>query len=142
MTQVDFYILRQQAPGDRYSLACRITEKAWRQGLRVYIHTNSEAESRHIDRMLWTYREDGFLPHDLAGEADPETNPVLIGSAAGGSEEHQVLINLAREVPVFIGGFERVAEVIDHDSQVKQEGRARYRFYRDRGYHLNTHDIG
>ncbi|MEW8013266.1 MAG: DNA polymerase III subunit chi, partial [Candidatus Sedimenticola endophacoides] len=50
------------------------------------------------NRMLWTYREDGFLPHGLAGKADPETNPVLIGSAAGGSEEHQVLINLAREV--------------------------------------------
>jgi len=141
MTQVDFYILAEQAAGDRYRLACRITEKAWQQGRRIYLHTNSAAESRHLDRLLWTYKEGSFLPHGLVGKADPEINPILIGNAPDAAGEHDVLINLAAEVPVFFGGFERVAEVIDHDPQVKQLGRARFRFYRDRGYNLSTHNI-
>ncbi|OOZ36806.1 DNA polymerase III subunit chi [Solemya velesiana gill symbiont] len=141
MTQVDFYILDEQAQGDRYGLACRIAEKAWQQGWRVYLHTNYPAESRHLDKLLWTFREGSFLPHALTTEADPGLNPVLIGDSADSGDEHDVLINLATEVPIFFAKFERVAELIDHDPQIKQEGRQRFRFYRDRGYSLNTHNI-
>ncbi|MES9874360.1 MAG: DNA polymerase III subunit chi [Candidatus Sedimenticola sp. 6PFRAG7] len=141
MTQVDFYILDEQARGDRYGLACRITEKAWQQGHRVYLHTNSPAESRHLDKLLWTFREDNFLPHALADEADRGLNPVLIGNSPDSGDEHDVLINLATEVPVFFAKFERVAELIDNDPQIKQEGRQRFRYYRDRGYNLNSHNI-
>ncbi|MES9956613.1 MAG: DNA polymerase III subunit chi [Sedimenticola sp.] len=141
MTQVDFYILDDQAGGDRYGLACRLAEKAWQQGRRVYLHTNSPAESRHLDKMLWNFREGSFLPHALAEEADRSLNPVLIGSSSDSGEEHDVLINLASEVPLFFAKFERVAELIDHDPQIKKEGRERFRYYRDRGYNLNTHNI-
>jgi DNA polymerase-3 subunit chi len=141
MTQVDFYILAQQASGDRYALACRIVDKAWRQGHRVYLHTNSEAESKHLDKLLWTYREGSFLPHGLLGQTDAQITPVLIGHAQTPGDEHDVLVNLATDLPEFFSRFERVAELIDHDPAIKQSGRERFRTYRDRGYTLNTHTI-
>jgi DNA polymerase III subunit chi len=141
MTQVDFYILGKQSTGDRFTLACRLAGKAWQQGKRVYLHTNSDAESRHLDRLLWTFRQDSFIPHSIFEGADPELNPVLIGHQDDVGEEHDVLVNLATEVPQFFSRFNRVAECIDHDTEIKKTGRDRYSFYRDRGYPLNTHEI-
>lgn len=141
MTQVDFYILADKASGDRYSLACRIADKAWSQGHRVYLHTNSEAESKHLDTLLWTYREGSFLPHGLFGQTDSEMTPVIIGHTENPGDEHDTLINLATTLPDFFSRFERVAELIDNDPHIKQTGRERFRIYRDRGYTLNTHTI-
>ncbi len=141
MTQVDFYILGDQAKGDRYQLACRIADKAWQSNRRIYLNTNSEAESRHIDRLLWTYREGSFLPHGILGESDQATTPIIIGNGGDAADEHDVLINLANEVPLFFSRFERVAEFIDNDPEIRKSGRDRYRLYRDRGYTLNTYNI-
>ncbi|MCP4283488.1 MAG: DNA polymerase III subunit chi [Gammaproteobacteria bacterium] len=141
MTQVDFYVLRDAAPGDRYTLACRLVEKAWQQGRRVYLHTGSVDEARHLDKLLWTCRDGSFLPHGLAIDADPALNPILIGNSDSAGEEHDVLINLADEVPNFFSRFERVIEPLDRNASVRSAGRTRYRFYRDRGYPLNNHDI-
>ena len=141
MTQVDFYVLGESAVGDRLTLACRLVEKAWQQGRRIYLHTDSDADSRHLNKLLWSYRDGSFLPHGLALDADPALNPVLIGNGDSAGEEHDVLINLASEVPNFFSRFERVVEPLDQNSSVRSSGRARYRFYRDRGYPLNSHDI-
>ena len=49
MTQVDFYILQLGARHNRQGLGCRLAEKAWLQGHRVLIHTDSEQESQQLD---------------------------------------------------------------------------------------------
>lgn len=141
MTRVDFYILQETANRNRFSLACKLAEKALATGHRVFIHTGSAEESRHMDRLLWTFREQGFLPHGLAGEVEPDLNPILIGNADPAVEERGVLINLATAVPTFFSRFERLAECVDGDESARSSGRDRYRFYRDRGYPLAVHDI-
>ncbi|EGW55831.1 DNA polymerase III subunit chi [Candidatus Endoriftia persephonae] len=141
MTQVDFYILDDKARINRYSLACRLTEKIYHQGRRVFIHTVSADEARHMERLLWTFRQGSFIPHGLLGSADATTTPVIIGSSGDAGEEQDVLINLAPEVPNFFSRFSRVAELIDREPEVKRSGRERFRFYRNRGYPMNTHNI-
>lgn len=141
MTQVDFYILQEHAAGDRYQLACRIAEKARRAGKRVLIHTPIAAESQHVDGLLWTLWESGFVPHGRLGEDDPACNPILVGDGTEDADEHEVLINLAADVPSFFGRFERLIECVDHDQTVKAASRERFRYYREHGYPLQTHDI-
>ena len=51
----------------------------------------------------------------------------------------EVLVNLADQVPKFIGRFERVAEIIVGER--KDDGRERYKFYRDCGYPLHHHEM-
>lgn len=142
MTQVDFYILKRGADGNRFQLACRIAEKAYRQGRRVLIQAGTDEEANHIDRLLWTFKQNSFLPHGFPNKVDTAITPILINQASNPGNEHDVLINLCHETPDFFSRFERVAELIDHDPQVKQAGRQRFRFYRDRGYPLNSHEIG
>ena len=141
MTRVDFYVLQKNASGNRYMLACRIAEKAWQQGHRVLIHTQSGDDANHMDRLLWTFRDQSFVPHGLLETADRALNPVLIGSGDDAGDEPDVLVNLTEQVPQFFSRFERVAECLDSEKSVRRGGRARFRFYRDHGYPLQTHEI-
>ncbi|MEJ2590338.1 MAG: DNA polymerase III subunit chi [Candidatus Thiodiazotropha sp.] len=141
MTQVDFYVLDERATGNRFSLACRLSEKIYLQGRRIYIHTGSDEETRHMDRLLWTFRQGSFIPHGTSGQCDPAVTPVIIGHLDDAGDEHDVLVNLSPAVPGFFSRFERVAELIDKEPQVVSAGRERFRFYRDRGYPLSKHDI-
>lgn len=141
MTQVDFYILDEKASGNRYMLACRLTEKIYHQGRRIFINTQSQEEARHMDRLLWTFRQGSFIPHAPQEKANPSITPVIIGCTEEAEDENDVLINLALQVPNFFSRFERVAELIDRESDIKSAGRQRFKFYRDRGYPLNTHNI-
>ena len=141
MTQVDFYILDENANGNRFTLACRLAEKIYHQGRRVFINTQSQDEARHMDRLLWTFRQGSFVPHASLEKANPSTTPVIIGCSGEAGNENDVLINLTHQVPNFFSRFERVAELIDREADIKSAGRQRFKFYRDRGYPLNTHNI-
>jgi len=141
MTKVSFYILPDGARSNRYTLACRLADKAYQQGHRVFLHTESDAEARHMERLLWTFREGSFIPHGLIRQTDATQTPVLIGNGEDAGDEHDVLINLHAEVPQFFSRFKRVAEPIDQNAQNRTAGRTRYRFYKDRGYPLETHKI-
>jgi DNA polymerase-3 subunit chi len=52
-----------------------------------------------------------------------------------------LLINLAADVPDFFSRYERVAEIVDGNAERRAQSRERYRFYRDRGYQLNSHQV-
>jgi len=145
MTKVDFYILEGNS-GNREQTACRIADKAYRLGHGVYIHTADPSQAKRLDDLLWTFKQNSFVPHGVEGEsADPEV-AVLIShhselADSTQAQRRQVLINLAQDIPMFFSSFERVAEVIGQDNENKASGRQRYKFYRDRGYSLDTHTL-
>jgi DNA polymerase-3 subunit chi len=52
-----------------------------------------------------------------------------------------VLINLHDAPPPFFSRFERLAEVVGADEAGAAAARERFRFYRERGYELRTHNL-
>ena len=141
MTQVDFYVLEQNSSQDKYFLCCRITEKAWKSGNRVMIQAGSEEEARHLDNLLWTFRDQSFIPHSLLPDAELETTPVVIGWGTDARGENDVLINLGKNIPEFFSSFRRVIEVVDSDPGTRETSREHFRYYRDRGYRLKNREI-
>jgi DNA polymerase-3 subunit chi len=142
VTQVDFYILKSDSDDARLKLACRIAEKAMQLDHHVYIHAESPAQGKQLDELLWTFSQGSFVPHRLLEQPCRETlsEPVLIGcKTAPEHEPWDLLLNLDGEVPEFFSRYARVAEVVDAQAQRRDLGRRRYRYYRDRGYELNTH---
>ena len=140
MTRVDFYVLQDTSSQAVPQLACRIAEKAWKKGHRVYLHTGSDAQLRQMDDLLWTFRAGSFLPHAPYAEHD-NSEPVLLGHDIDPASEHDVLINLTSEVPAFFTRFNRVVEPVAGDDASQSAARERYRFYMDRGYTLETHKL-
>ncbi len=145
MTKVDFYILEGDN-NNREQTACRIAEKAYRLGHGVYIHTTDQGQAKRLDELLWTFKQNSFVPHGIEGQSPDPDAAVLINhkaELADSTQAHnrQVLINLAQDIPLFFSSFERVAEVIGQDAENKASGRQRYKFYRDRGYSLDSHTL-
>lgn len=137
MTRIDFYqIDSSETP---LAFACRLIEKIYRRGHRVYIHTPGPDQSNELDDLLWSLRPDRFIPHCLA-DSDEEA-PVRIGHGNTPSEHQDVLVNLSGQVPDFFSRFDRVAEVVPRDTTSRETARNNYKFYKDRGYPLDYHQM-
>ncbi|MDH3915452.1 MAG: DNA polymerase III subunit chi [Chromatiales bacterium] len=145
MTRVDFYVLQAGAEQQRAVFACRLAEKAHRHGLSIHIHTRGPAATANLDKLLWTFRDGSFLPHltvDEAAQADPQDiTRVHVGHGESSGPTDGLLINIGEDVPLFFSRFDRVAEIVGDDKSERERARDRFRFYRDRGYTLNTHKL-
>jgi len=141
MPRVDFYILPDQTPDGRLLLACRLAEKAYTLGHRVYIHAESKAQGQRLDDLLWTFRQGSFVPHALYPDAGSEPPPVLIGWETEPALPVPVLINLTPAVPAFFERCERVAELVDQTPEILTRSRERFRFYRQQGCPLESHKL-
>ncbi|MEI6354518.1 MAG: DNA polymerase III subunit chi [Methylococcus sp.] len=137
---VDFYILPSEDPKSRRVTACKLVEKAYRQGLTLYIRTQDEEESRVIDDLLWTFRQGSFVPHEMAGPSNEDV-PVVIGHGEMEGDARDVLVNLAVVVPTGYERFRRVAELVDQDEATKKAGRERYKTYQLGSLEIKTHAL-
>jgi len=141
MTKVDFYLL-DGGTDSRERFACRLTEKAWRLGNRVFLLAPDKPAALELDELLWTFSQGSFVPHAVcANDGDVDVHPVLIGHTEPPAALNDVLISLAPEVPSWFSRFARVAELVGATEDDKARGRERFRFYRERGYPLEAHNL-
>ena len=141
MTRVDFYISENNSQQARMKLACRIAEKAYDQKQQVYLHVADQKQAEDIDKMLWTFNQGSFIPHSCCDDPMMKNASILIGWQDAPEQSSDVLINLIDEVPGFFSRYDRVAEVDHSEEQTRQKARERYKFYKDRGYPLQSHTI-
>jgi DNA polymerase III subunit chi len=141
MPKVSFYILTGRPDQLRERFACKLTEKAYRLGHRVYIQITDPPQAQEMDDLLWTFRPGSFVPHAQINTAEAAEAPVLIGQGEPPQTECDLLINLSLEVPEFFRRFKRIAEIIDPEKAQRQAGRQRYRYYREHDCVLETHEL-
>lgn len=141
MTRIDFYVLENPDARAQGRLTCRLADKAFARQLQVYIHTNNRRESDQLDQLMWVYQDGSFLPHCLYDTDSAAETPILIGHDHEPEQTTDVLINLADSVPNFYSRFERVVELVCGDEAARQKARQRYKYYRDRGYAIETHKL-
>jgi DNA polymerase-3 subunit chi len=143
MSRVDFYVLSEDAPDAKLRVACRLIEKAFDSGVRVYAHAASLAEAQRLDELLWTFNDKTFIPHEVSenGTASHERVMVLIGTEAAPASHRQLLVNLTSSLPAEIENFERIAEIVDIEPENKRLSRERYKTYRERGCKLESHNL-
>ena len=141
MPKIDFYILSETTEKAGLLFACRLIEKAYKQNFSIYIHTQQAASAYALDELLWTYRDDSFLPHNLLGEELNPPPPIQIGFASAPQKPRDILINLSEEVPVFYSQFSRVLELVINTPDEQQKGRLRYRVYREAQHAIQTHKL-
>jgi DNA polymerase-3 subunit chi len=137
VTEITFYTFAD----DPLDVARRLAAKAYGQGKQVMIYTPERSVAESIDRLLWTTPALGFVPHCRDSDALASETPVLIGTDADALRSADVMINLHTEQPPAFARFERLVEIVGLDAAGVEQGRARYRFYKTRGYALQTHDL-
>ena len=137
MTRIDFYF----EAADKLQVACRLSAKAAQQQLRVLIYTADEAHAQRIDRLLWTWQATGFLPHCMTKSPLAGQTPVLITHDPEDTPHDEVLLNLHHAWPPAFSRFQRLVEIVGRENEDREAARARFRFYRDRGYEIVNHDL-
>jgi DNA polymerase-3 subunit chi len=138
MTRIDFYLNAES----KLQIACRIAAKAVHQKSRVLVLAPDESVAREIDRLMWSLPSTGFLPHCLASDPLAGETPVLITRRSDVMPHDDVLLNLGDQTPGIFSRFRRLIEIVGLDEGDKATARARFRFYKDRGYELMHHDLG
>jgi DNA polymerase-3 subunit chi len=139
MTRVGFYVVQAAESSQRLQVAARLADKAYAQGHRIYINATDKAQAQTLDALLWSFRPASFLPHALAGE--PQSEQIAIGWGQDPGRHTDLLINLQLEIPAFFSRFGRVAEVVTQDPASLEALRTSWRFYQQRGYQLEKHDL-
>jgi len=139
--RVDFYVLPDSGSGARLNFACRLTEKAYKLANQTHAHVEGAAQARQLDELLWTFRQNSFIPHEIADPSPTADVPVTIGHDNGATLSGELLINLADAIPPFFDQFSRIVEIIDASDECRKSGRERFSFYRDNGYEPETHKL-
>ena len=137
MTAIDFYT-HVTSPLD---VVARIVQKAWLQHGSVRVLTPDAATTAELDRLLWTQSALSFIPHCKLSSPIAAQTPVIVDDALTHDGAASVLINLHPQTPPFFSRFERLAEIVASDDPATEAGRVRYRYYRERGYAMRTHDL-
>jgi DNA polymerase-3 subunit chi len=135
MTSIDFYT----HVADPLAVAAKLVAKALAKHGHVRVLTPDSATTDALDRLLWVQPATGFLPHCRAASPLASQTPVWIDHALEHQGPAAVLINLHGSPPPFFSRFERLAEIVSVDGAVA--ARERFRFYRERGYDLRTHNL-
>ncbi|MGB7650984.1 MAG: DNA polymerase III subunit chi [Gallionella sp.] len=137
MTKVDFYT----GSPDKLRTACQLSHKAMQAQLKVVITLPDAQSCDGLNRLLWQQPVSSFIPHCRLDDELAERTPVLLALAETQFPHHQLLISLQDETPNFFSRFERVIEIVGADEADSLRGRARFKFYRDRGYELRHIDL-
>ncbi|MEX3956956.1 DNA polymerase III subunit chi [Trinickia sp. EG282A] len=137
MTRIDFHT----NVGDSLLYACRLVRKAYLADQPVIVVAD-RARLAAFDERLWTFSPLDFVPHCMADSGLAARTPVVLMADLDEAPHHQVLLNLGAAVPPQFARFERLLEVVGDGDDELAAGRARYRFYRDRGYALNNYKQG
>ena len=141
MPRIDFYVLPDYRDNGRALLACRLADKAYGLGHTVYILAASEAQAVALDDLLWTFRQDSFIPHERYPLASEESSPVLVGMVSPADANAQILINFTDKLPEGFERYQRVVELVDQNPEVLAKSRERFRQYRERGCAPETHKL-
>lgn len=127
MTDVLFYHLESQ-PLER--VLPQLLEKTLERGWRAIVETSSVERANAIDALLWTYRDESFLPHGIAGgdEASDANQPVLIVMDDSNANGATVRFFVDRTVPQSAEGYERIVYLFSgHDPDAVTEARIAWR---------------
>ena len=139
--RVDFYLLTHSAEQTPWHVACRLLEKAYLRGHRVFVYCDNQQQAEHLDELLWTYKNDSFIPHHLQGEGPEPPPPIQIGYGEEPRGYDDILVNMATNIPSYFKRFRRIIEIVAEQDEAKAISRDHYREYRTQQCDLHTHNI-
>jgi DNA polymerase III subunit chi len=133
MTRIDFYF----NVDNKFR---KVAAVALPRQRRLCVFTSGNDAAAQLEAMLWTHIPTGFLPHCRSNHSLAAETPIVLDWEGAALPHDDILINLTPEHPSFFSRFRRLIELVGMDKNDRMEARTRYRFYRDRGYEIRSHD--
>ena len=134
MTRVDFYFNVTDKP----ALTHDLVQAALVKHRQVTITVADETAANDVTSALWQQIPESFLPNALVNHVSATQTPIIIHWQKQAVLQDELLINLSAAQPSFFSQFTQLIELVGDDEQDKTAARARYKFYRDRGYEIKN----
>ncbi len=92
-----------------------LLERVLSRGWRALVRGVDEGRLRWLDDMLWQGRDDGFLPHGMAGGAYDSEQPVLLATGTENPNKAEILLLVdgAKITPEQAQDYTRVCLMFD-----------------------------
>jgi DNA polymerase III subunit chi len=125
MTEVLFYHLEHQAlEGALPALIERTLARNW----RAVIQAGSEERVEALDTLLWTYREESFLPHGTRRDPNPDQQPVFLTSSEDNPNAATVRFLVDGADIEDVSSYARIVYLFDgRDASAVDRARAQWR---------------
>ncbi len=135
MTELLFYHLHRQ-PIEKVLPA--LLEKSLDRGWRVVVQAATDERVEALDAHLWTYRDDGFLPHGTSKDGEAAAQPVLLTTSDDNPNGANVrfLIDGAA-VPADAASYQRIVLLFDgEDDDAVATARTRWSEAKAQGFEV------
>jgi len=138
--RADFYLIDKPRFREQpLLLVCELAKKAFAARLPLLVLARDFAQAEAVDELLWSFDEDSFIPHQMAGDEDDASTAVLIVPPGIETDDRPLVINLRDTCAP--GRYERVLEVVSADPAARDGSRARWTEYRRRGFEVGKFDM-
>jgi DNA polymerase III subunit chi len=125
MAEVGFYHLLT-TPLER--ALPRLLERALAQGHRVIVQAGSPERVEHLNALLWTCDESGFLPHGSARDGNAAAQPIWLTHEAENPNGASILFLVDGVEADDLAGYARCIDMFDgNNADAVQAARGRWR---------------
>lgn len=137
MTRISFL----HGATDRIQAAAQWLHEAWQRREDVLIYVPDPETAMRLDRVLWTQPALSFLPHCRIDSPLAPQTPIMLTDRLDDPPHENCLLNLANQLPPTFSRFEHLIEIVSIDDADRVPARDRFKFYRERGYAMESLDI-
>jgi|TARA_R110002126_G_scaffold13118_4_gene57070 DNA polymerase-3 subunit chi len=138
MTDIRFYHLQQHSLDQALPLLLR---KALDNGKRILVRLADEARIESLSDAIWSYKENGFIPHGAANDENSAAQPVLLTATAENVNKADMLVLTSGctngEESTALDDFSLCCEMFSgQDAHEVAAARMRWKAYKEAGHNL------
>ncbi len=105
-----------------------LLEKTLARGWKAVVRPRTEAQIQHLDKWLWSYRDDSFLPHGLANEPASSRQPIVLTTGPENPNTAEALFLVAGAEAQDMDGYTRCIILFDGaDEQALVKARGQWK---------------
>jgi len=125
MTEILFYHLEQRPLEQVLPL---LLEKTLARGWRAVVEVGTPERAQVLDEVLWTFRDESFLAHGLAGSGADDLQPIILSCGPDNPNNAQVRFFVDRAIPSTNGLYQRLVYMFSgHDPDALSEARSAWK---------------
>ncbi len=115
----------------------KLLEKVYQSGKRAVVFTNSENRAEEINKLLWTYSTNRFLPHGTKQDGFVEDQPVFITSENENPNKSEIAVAISGLTPS-LESFNRLLDIFDgNNPEELANAKERWKDYKAKGFSLS-----
>jgi DNA polymerase-3 subunit chi len=125
LTEVGFYHLTRSSLDEALP---RLLEKAYAAGQRVVVRGSDPERIELLNRGLWAYGKDSFLPHGARSDGLAEDQPIYLTAQVENPNGATILVRVDEAEAPDLDTFERCLDLFDGgDEDAVARARSRWR---------------